>query len=53
MEISVYSNLNSRTSNKPLFRRSVTCLDTFSYEDCLSVMRSIFGANVIIEFLVV
>lgn len=53
MEVSVYSNLNAKASNKPLFKRSVVCLDTFSYEKFVDVMRSVFGPNIVIEFLVV
>ena len=53
MEVAVYMSLDSRSHNKPAFKRVVLCPDAFEYDSFVRVMRSIFGEKCIIEFLVV
>ena len=52
MEIRVYRNLECRSTNKYLFCSRVECPDTFSFENAVSVFKSIYG-HCIIEFLCV
>lgn len=53
MEIIIYKSFDLRSANKPLFCARVSVPDTFSFEKCIDVFRSIYGSDVIIEFLVV
>lgn len=53
MEIRVFSSLDARAKGKTLFCGRVNCPDAFSFEKSLDVFRSIYGSDVVIEFLCV
>jgi len=53
MEVRVYKTLSARLEGKHLFCARVDCPDTFSFENCISTFRSIYGSGVVIEFLIV
>lgn len=53
MEISIYKNMSSRSDGKRLFCARVSCPDCFSYTNAVEVFRSIYGSDIVIEFLVV
>lgn len=52
MEVVVYMNMYARNANKSVFRRMVSCPDAFRYEHFIDVMRSVFGTQIVIEFIV-
>ena len=53
MEVSVYMNLIARNNNKPVFKRVVLNPDVFEYDGFVRSMRSVFGSDCVIEFLIV
>ena len=53
MEVSVYMNLTARNNNKPVFKRVVLNPDVFEYDGFVRSMRSVFGSDCVIEFLIV
>lgn len=53
MEIRVYASLNCLQTGKYLYCRQVECPDGFSFENTLSVFRSLYGPKVIVVFLCV
>lgn len=52
MEVSVYLSLDARRNNKPVFKRAVSSPDVFEYDAFVRIMRSIFGNNIVVEFLI-
>ena len=53
MEVTVFMNMSARSSNKPVFKRVVVNPDVFEYEAFIRSMRSVFGSDIVIEFLIV
>lgn len=53
MEINIYRNMAARSNGKRLFCARVSCPDAFSYGSAVDVFRSIYGSDIVIEFLVV
>lgn len=53
MEVAIYSNMEARRANKSLFKRMVVNPDVFEYDAFIRSMRSVFGSQVIIEFVIV
>lgn len=53
MEVSVYLSFENRSKGIKAFCRRVVCPDTFEYDSFVRVMRSVFGKDCVIEFLVV
>lgn len=53
MEIRIYKSLEHRSNGRSLFVGRVTCPDAFSYEKCIDTFRSIFGPDIVTEFLIV
>lgn len=53
MEITIYSCLNSRANKKCLAKMRVLNPDCFCFEKSLEVFRSIYGTDIVIEFLCV
>lgn len=48
MEIRIYRSMQHYSGNKPLFCSKIDCPDAFSFENALSVFRSIYGKGIII-----
>lgn len=53
MEIRVYKSFELRSKGKTLFCSRIDCPDAFSFEKSIDVFHSIYGSDIIIEFLVV
>lgn len=53
MSVAVYMNLTAKEMNKAVFKRTVLCPDAFEYDAFVRIMRSIFGNDNVIEFLIV
>ena len=53
MEIRIYASLECFRSGKVLYCHRVSDPDNFSFSDCLSVFRSLYGSNVIVVFVCV
>lgn len=53
MEVKVYLNQKNWREKKSILCRRVDCPDVFDFADCIKVMRSLFGNECIIEFVVV
>lgn len=51
MEVSVYMSLDAMRNNKPVFKRMVVCPDAFDVRSFVSVMKSIFGSDIVINVL--
>lgn len=52
MEVSVYLSFDHKNKNSKVFCRRVQCPEVFEYDAFVRVMRSIFGKDIVIEFLV-
>lgn len=53
MEVTVYLNFDARVKGNKAFCRRVNCPDTFEYDAFVRVMKSVFGKDCVIEFLIV
>ena len=53
MEVSVYMNLESKRSDKPVFKRMVVSPDVFDYSAFIKSMKSVFGNSCVIDLLIV
>lgn len=53
MEVTVYMSLDARRTGNSVFKRRVDCPDVFEYDAFIRVMRSIFGNQIVLEFLIV
>ena len=53
MEVTVYMNMAARTAQKSVFKRVVVNPDVFEYDAFVRSMRSVFGSDIVIEFLIV
>lgn len=51
MEVSVYMSLEAMRNNKPVFKRMVLCPDAFDSNLFVSVMKSVFGNQIVINIL--
>ena len=52
MEVSVYLSFDHKIKNSKVFCRRVQCPEVFEYDSFVRVMRSIFGKDIVIEFIV-
>ena len=53
MEVRIYKSLECRSTGKFLFCARIDCPSAFSFEKCIDTFRSIYGTQIVIEFLVV
>lgn len=53
MEIRVFGSFESRNIGNPMFCVCVASPDTFDYQKTMDVLRCLYGADTIIEILVV
>lgn len=53
MEIRVYRNLSQFTDGKPLYCSKVECPECFSFENALSLFKSIYGVGITVVFVCV
>ena len=53
MEVSVYMNLESKRSDKPVFKRMVVSPDVFDYSAFIKSMKSVFGNSCVIDIMIV
>ena len=53
MEITIYASLDARFNRKLLAKMRVSNPDCFCFEKSIDVFKSIYGANIVIEFLCV
>ena len=53
MEVRIYKSLECRSTGKFLFCARIDCPGAFSFEKCIDTFRSIYGTQIVIEFLVV
>lgn len=53
MELRVYLNLSAFTDGKPIYCSRIQCPDTFSFENALSLFKSIYGVGCCVVFVCV
>lgn len=53
MEIKVYLNQSAWRNHKAILCRRVECPDVFDYHQCVNVMKSLYGNECVLEFIVV